>query len=216
MHAFYFNPPIDSNWLGHIFAEIYKDKIFAPFVENKRDLTVLEVGANIGIASYYFAQHAKQVYALEPSMQHFDLLIRMLNFNKIDNVKPIPKALYMENGKFPFGGPANNRTMRSLHMATWEQGKWDEEVEAITPEKLFEEEKIDHIDVMKLDVEGSEIEIVSSSSFKAVAPKIDTIIIEYHAWSGRHPNQLNEALKNAGYAVSTMPSDAQIIVGRRK
>ena len=215
--GFFFNPPLKNNFWGHIFSELYKDKIFDPFLPSKKEGTLcLEVGGNVGLVTYFFSQFFEKTFVLEPSMQHFDILVKMLDFNKITNVIPIPKALYLENGKFPFGGPKDNTTMRSLHMSTWDQGKWDEEVETITFDKLFEDEKIEHVDLLKADIEGSEIELLSGEGFKIVAPKIDTIVVESHKWSGRHPNQLLEALKNNNFEVSTMPSSAEIVVGRRK
>lgn len=101
-------------------------------------------------------------------------------------------------------------------MATWQDGKPDEVVAAVTLEDLFEEKKIDHVDFMKLDIEGSEAEVLASESFRNVAPKIDTILMELHSWTGRHPNQVKEALKNAGFTVSTVPNDAEILVAKRK
>jgi len=89
-----------------------------------------------------------------------------------------------------------------------------EEVEAITIDELFKQEKIEHCDLLKLDVEGSEIEILSSEGFKYVAPKIDTLITERHNWSGRNPNQLNEALKNAGFNITQLQTQADIVVAK--
>lgn|SRR3990167_11081670 len=212
INAFFFRKPLEVNFFGHIFAEIYKEGAYTELLEGRKDLTILDIGANVGITSYYFSQFAKQVYSLEPSSEHFELLSKMVEFNKLTNVKPINKALFTENGKFPFGGPLTNRTMRSLHMATWEDGQPLEEVEATTLEKLFEDEKIDHVDFMKLDVEGSEQEICSSEGFRKVAPKIDAILIEKHSWSGRNSHQLDEALKKAGFKVRTLATDADIIV----
>ena len=216
IHAFFFIPPIEDNWIGHIVSEIWKDKIYQPYIGGKKDLVIVDVGSNLGFTSYYFSQFAKIVYSLEPSFEHFDILTRMIAFNGLNNVVPINKAIYTKSGKYPFGGPKDNKTMRSLHMATWNKGKADEEVDAITLPELFKEQNIEHVDLLKLDVEGSEMEILSSETFKQVAPKIDLIIGERHRWNGRHPNQLNEALKNAGFNVEQLENDADIFVARRK
>lgn len=215
MHGIFFSEPIERNFVGHIMAEVYKDRVYAPFLEGRKDLTIVDIGGNIGITSYYFSQFAKQVYTLEPSLQHFDVLTTMLKYNKIENVTPINKALYFKDGEFDFGGPVNNGTMRSLHSATWQDGKPNETVSAISPVTLFRDFEIEHVDFMKLDVEGSETEIISSSAFKEVAPKIDMIVIERHAWSGRHENQLTDALKDLGYNITVIPNDASLIVAKR-
>lgn len=216
-HGFFFTPPIETSFWGHIFAELYKDRVYDPYLPLRKEGTVaLDIGANLGLVSYWLSQHFDKVYSLEPSTEHFDNFSQMLAFNEITNVTAIKKALFMENGKFQFGGPKDNKTMKSLHMATWQDGKPEEEVETITLEKLFEEFSIDHVNLLKMDVEGSEHEILSHPSFKNVADRIDTMIIERHQWSGRHPNQLNEALKNAGFSIETIPNSADLLVAKRK
>src|SRR3990167_77453 len=215
-HGFFFTPPLQTNFWGHIMEELWKSKIYDPYLPLRKEGSIaLDIGANVGLVSYYFAQHFEKVYSLEPSTPHMNNLTLMLNYNKLTNVTPIKKALFMENGKFGFGGPKDNTTMRSLHMATWQDGKPEEQVETITLEKLFEDYKIDHVNLMKLDVEGSEIEILSHPTFKNVADKIDVILIERHQSSGRHPNQLNEALKNAGFSLETIPNSADLVVAKR-
>ena len=216
-HAFFFTPPLKINFWGHIMEELWKSKIYDPYLPLRKEGTIaLDIGANVGLVSYYLAQHFEKVISIEPSTEHMNNLLLMLNYNKLTNVTPIKKALFMENGDFMFGGPKDNKTMRSLHMATWDKGKPEEKVEAITLEKLLEDYKIEHVNLMKLDIEGSEVEVLSHPSFKKVADKIDTIIVERHQWSGRHPNQLNEALKNAGFIVETIPNSADLLVGKRK
>lgn len=212
--AFFFDTPIDDNYLGHIFAEIYKDRIYGPLVEGKNLMTCVELGANIGIATYYFSQYFQRVISLEPANEHFTNLTMMLEHNQIKNVVPINKAIYIENTKLPFFHN-KNRTMYSLHTAVNDNSSEPEQVETITLEKLFEEQKIDHCDFLKLDIEGTEVEIVSSDSFRKVAPKISTILLENHAWSGRNPNQVREALEDNGYTLENVPNDAEIIIARR-
>ena len=216
-HAFFFTPPLETNFWGHIFEELWKSRIYDPYLPFRKEGSIaLDIGANVGLVSYYLAQHFEKVYALEPSTEHFENFLAMLNYNQLTNVAPIKKALFMENGQFMFGGPKNNTTMRSLHMATWQEGKPEEKVETITLEKLFEDYAIEHVNLLKLDVEGSEQEILAHPSFKNVADRIDTIIVERHNWSGRHPNQLNEALKNAGFTLETIPNSADLVVAKRK
>lgn len=206
----------EINFLGHIVSEIYKEGVYNQFLPlEKKGKIALEIGGNIGIVSLFLSKYFEKVLVLEPSSEHFETLSYMIEYNKLDNVKPIKKALFTENGKFPFGGPDTNKTMRSLHMATWQDGKPIEEVETITLEKLMEDEKIDHVDFMKLDCEGTEMEICSSEGFRKVAPKIDSMLIEKHSWSGRNSHQLDEALKKAGFKVKTLATDADIIVAER-
>jgi FkbM family methyltransferase len=137
----------------------------------------------------------------------------MVEFNELKNVSLVNKAIYIKSGEFPlFHSEDGNKTMSSLHTAVGT--KESELVKAITLGDLFKQEKIDHVDLLKMDIEGSETEVLSSTSFKDVADKIDLLIVERHAWSGRHPQQLTDALKNAGFNVGTVSSSADLIVAK--
>ena len=198
-------------------VDIYHDGLYRTFLPLIKEGTLaLDIGANVGLVSMYLSKSFERVISLEPSWEHFDALNRNLQINEITNVKPIKKAVYIKNGELPFGGRADNKTMRSLHMSTWENNKSSEMVETVTLDKLFEDEKIERVNLLKLDIEGTETEVFSSEGFQKVAPKIDTIIFEVHKWSGRHPNQAKDALKMNGFEVNGFQHDDEIFVARRK
>ena len=214
-YGFFFKGDFDNYFLGHQMEEIFKTRLYAKYLENKKDAVVLDVGGNIGSFSLYASKYAKQVYTLEPSLEHFENINYMLNFNEIKNVKPIQKALYIEDKPFPFFHN-NNKTMYSLHQAVNDNSSQPETVMAVTLPTLFKEEGITHIDLMKLDIEGSEYEVIGSKSFADVADKIDCIIGESHAWSGRNPNQLRDSFRNNGFEFQWFPHDAQLFIAQRK
>lgn len=214
MNGFFFEPPAENNYIGHILAEIYKDRVYAPILEGKKDLVILDIGANVGLATYYFSQFASKVISLEPSKEHFACLLKMLDFNEIKNVTPLNLALYMTDGTFELGHN-ENKTMYSLHLAVKDDKLPSEQVPAVTLTTLFKDQKIEHVDFMKLDVEGSEYEILGQTAFAEVAPKIDSILVEAHSWAGRHPNQLKESLKNRGFQVDQIANDASLFYAHK-
>ena len=68
----------ENYYLGHQFSEIYKDRIYEPYLEKVKDAVVLDIGANIGVFTLYASKYAKQVYSVEPSLTHFNALSVML------------------------------------------------------------------------------------------------------------------------------------------
>jgi len=70
-----------------------------------------------------------------------------------------------------------NRTCHSLNL-NYNQG--GEKVKVMDFETLFKENDIDHVDFIKMDVEGYEEPILMGESFAKVAPKIDAIMLEFH------------------------------------
>lgn len=214
-NALFWTGDFDQYFIGHQAEEILKARIYAPYLESKKDPVVIDCGGNIGLFSLYASKYAKQVYCMEPTPEHQENIEKMLVFNGLDNVKLIKKAVFTENTTLPFYRNPN-KTMNSLHQAVATQGLEPLMVEAITLEQLFKDENIEHVDLLKLDIEGTETEVLSSNSFRAVADKIDVVVTERHAWSGRNPNQLNEALKSNGFEIHTIPNDADIVIGVKK
>ena len=218
----YYNGTIQENAIGHIVAEIYKDGIYYPYFQGKKDLVVIDCGANVGLFSQFASSYASQIYAIEPSKEHFDVLNFMLTENEIKNVKPYQFALSIKDGE-DFLTHYTNKTMYSLYQTLAEipgvtgglavTGKEPCKLKRI--DTFFKEEKIEHVDFMKLDVEGVEYEILGSDGFKEVAPKIDKILVEVHGYSGRNLQQIVESLKNNGYKVSQISNEAMLLIAQR-
>ena len=214
MQGFFWKERIEDNYVGHILAEIYKDGVYKPFLEGKENLVIVDIGANIGLTGYYFSQFASKVYSIEPSKEHFECMQKMIEFNQISNIVPINVGILSQEGEFDLFHN-QNRTMFSFHTAIADRNLIPEKARVITLPTLFKEQNIEHVDFMKLDVEGSEQEILGHSSFSEVAPKIDSILLENHSWNGRHPNQLKEALKNRGFIVEQIPNDASLVYAHK-
>mgnify|MGYP001581018113 CR=1 FL=1 len=214
MKAIFFND-IENDHLTEIFKELYKDKVYKPYLEGKKDLTILDIGANQGLTTYYFYQFAKRIYSIEPSKRHVEVLKAMLKFNDMeDKVTVIQKALSHESGTKTFFHNTNT-TMFSLKGLVSDKGE-KEEVDTITFDILFKENNIDHVDFVKLDIEGSECEVLASEGFEKVASKIDLIVGEYHQWSGVNPGQLASSLRDNGFTFDWLnKTEASIFVSRR-
>lgn len=205
----FFFKDFSSAYIPQILKEIYIDRIYHPFLIGKRDAIILDVGGNIGLTSFYFKDYAKQVFALEPAKQHVDCFDKMLYQNKIKNVKLIQKALSNNNGTTKFFHN-DNTTMFSLESVV-NNVKDYEEVETVTIDTLFEEEKIKNIDFMKLDTEGHESQILSSDGFKKVAPLIKVMVMEWHSWTAMSVINIVSLLTDLGFEVRRIPSEATIL-----
>jgi len=214
MQAIYFSD-IREDFIGHICAEIFRDGVYEPYLAGKRDLVILDVGAHVGIFSLYASPYAKVIYAIEPSNEHFQNLVAMVQYNRLENIKPLKLAIFNEDKQFQLFHN-KNRTMFSLHQAVEDKSSLPEMVDCLRLDTLFKKLKLDKVDFMKLDVEGSEAEVFGGDAFAKVAKKIDTIVYEVHAWMGRHPNQLKFSLKQRGFEVNQIPNEANLWVAKRK
>jgi FkbM family methyltransferase len=200
----------EGSFIPDILKEIYSDKIYDPFFLGKKDLTILDVGANIGLTTQYFSQFGK-VYSIEPAQKTFDCLKQMVEFNKI-NAVPIQYAISTKNGEATFYHNKNT-TANSLLEAIKDSDT--EIVQTRTLSEVFKEYAIEHVDFMKIDVEGEEFDILGSDTFDEVAPKIEVIMGETHAWAGRNPGQIYQALQNRGFKVKRVSTDASVFYAER-
>lgn len=197
LQAIFFKDFSNSH-IPEILDEVYLKKIYEPFLLGKKDLIIVDVGANIGLTSYYFKDFGT-VYALEPSAQHYGTLTEMLKFNKIANVFPFKRAISNVTGQTKFYHN-DNSTMFSMESIVNKKDDF-EEVDTLTLEDFMKQEKLDKIDILKLDVEGSESKIIVSDGFKNVASKVRVIVFEYHDWTDMNQIQFQHALEELGFEV---------------
>lgn len=186
-----------NSFIPEILDEIYVKKVYEPFLEGKKDLTIVDFGANVGLTTFYFKDYAKTVYAVEPSAMHLETLKKMLEFNKITNVKVCPYAISNKNGKRKFYHYSNT-TAFSLAELLPNISDF-EEVETVDIKEFFTREKIDHIDLLKMDLEGEESYVITSDSFKEYAPKISVIVGEWHDTTPMIKVQFQRALEDLGF-----------------
>jgi FkbM family methyltransferase len=212
MQGIFYNK-FDGSYIPHILKELYIEKVYAPYLEGKKDLVVVDAGSNVGLFTQYVAPYAKKIYAIEPAREHLGVLSHMVIYNKLTNVEIIPKALSHMNKEMMFFH-SKNRTMHSLNKRVDDTGE-SEVVQTTTMDKLFKDYDIKHVDFMKLDVEGVEVDLVGSEGFEKVADKIDCMVVEWHQWSGRNPSQLVTTLRDYGFTVSPIQADASLFVAKR-
>lgn len=202
--------PFDSLYIPYIYKEIYLEGVYVDVLNQKKDLTIIDVGSNIGITVQHFQPYAKKLYAIEPSPEHFAALKENKEFNNWDNVELSNIALADQDGEMEFTQNSQNRTMNSLKGSLQYGGYNDSiKVQAQSIDHFFEEHNIEHVDFMKFDPEGAEDMILRSEGFRKVAHKIDAIMVEFH-----FPNwmQLVEYMRTFGFKARQYQSSAKIVL----
>jgi len=122
-----------------------------------KDSIVIDIGANIGIFSVAVSSCAGKVFAFEPVKDNFDLLIENIKLNKlIGKIIPFNYAVSDKNEKLKIYLFSYNRGSHSIYA----KGKRFEEVKAITLREVFDDNKIDKCDLLKIDAEGCEYKIL--------------------------------------------------------
>ena len=142
------------------------------------EMVIVDAGAFVGDTAFAFHPYAKKIYALEPSAEAYECLTRNIKELNLDKVTPINKGLWNTNGKERLYISAGGDTGACITPFTAMKRGFD--IEVMTIDKLFEEYNIDHVDLLKVDIEGSEFALFESEGFKKVVDKIDKIVLEAH------------------------------------
>ena len=177
--------PFEALWIPEILQELWIKKVYDSIFVDRTDMVVIDAGANCGLATQYFYDHCKQIYSIEPSPENFEALSKNKEVNEWDKVKLYNAALANHNGNAKLSINSGNRTSNSI---TNEYGHGTVNVETITIKKIFDDNKIEYVDFLKMDIEGAEDQVIESPEFKEVAPKIKAMVVEYHngGWERLH------------------------------
>jgi FkbM family methyltransferase len=121
--------------------------------------TIVDAGANIGMASIYFAHRYPEakIIAIEPEASNFAVLAR--NVQPYPTIKPVHAAVWNQDGEVHVGEPdPETGASGKWSFVTRRQGTGDT-IRAVTLPTLMREFDVDVIDLAKIDIEGSEQEI---------------------------------------------------------
>lgn len=158
--------------IDRVIESIFPDPYWKRFFADKKDLVCIDVGANVGVATGYLRRYCSIVYALEPSLRHFEALVKNKEVNGWNNVVPLNMAMFDRTGEMQLNIDDYVPTQDGL---VWPTGK-TQPVEVITLTDFLKRFNIPRVDFLKIDVEGSEYAIVACEDFAA----IDTLDIEFH------------------------------------
>ena len=142
--------------------------------------TIVDAGANIGAFTLFAARSAPKarIIALEPFPSTFERLR--------DHVEQSPYRDRITCRDWALCGNDGVRRMDDSPMASQFRGlliagarKPGVEVAAVSLASLLERERLDRVDLLKLDIEGSEYEIMESAP-PEVLQRVGAIAMEYH------------------------------------
>ena len=165
--------------------------------------TIFDIGANIGWYTLNFSilENVKTVYSFEPIPRTFDFLSRHVALNQCDKAILNNIALSNENGKKEFFW--NVKETGSSSMKNIQERK-DSNTVLCQLQTLdnFCTEKNAVIDMIKCDVEGSEL-LVFQGAMKTIKRDTPFIFTEMlRKWSakfGYHPNDIIQLLTSIDY-----------------
>ena len=143
---------------------------------------IVDLGANVGLASIFFAQHYPQatIVAVEPARDNFHLLAK--------NSMERPRIIAVEAAIAPRDGlvdlqdsvvPGEKTQGWAYRTVERGSGLGSYTVEALSMPTLMRRYGIGFIDVLKIDIEGAEGALLAENT-EAWLPRVRSIVIETH------------------------------------
>ena len=156
------------------------------FIFNKIDTqksVCLDVGANIGNHTLYFAQFFNQVYSIEPHPEIFELL--KFNVRKYNNVKVFQFGLSNKNDEMIIATDQvtsyGSSSLRNKVHSKFEKGADDFNVQVKKFDDFFNQiNEENNISFIKLDVENHELQALQGMK-KTLKQNSPIICFEQHA-----------------------------------
>lgn len=180
------------------------------FLESlKKGETVLDLGANIG---YYTILASKKVgpkgrvIAVEPDQKNLAWLYRNIKVNQSENVWVVEGALGRKESLV--GLKKDTANFGESQLCSLGEGP---AVKVFCLEKVLQERRVQKVDLIKLDVEGAEVEVLAGAKdFLKKAKKV-RLLVECHprtlAFFSQTPEGLVRSLKSLGFKPKKIVSE---------
>jgi FkbM family methyltransferase len=158
----------EFDFQAHVYRRLPHEPEVFNWLTTRTYSTVVEIGANVGVFSIYFAKRFPEasVYAFEPSRTAFSRLLTNVTANGCPNLFAFNCAIYSESGFLNFHEPVGHLTNGSLNeefASIFSQQVVTTPVPVVAAsamESFFARPPL----LLKIDAEGSEPQLLQSLS----------------------------------------------------
>jgi len=171
-----------------ILKEIYVNEAYEKTYKPKLNDIVFDVGSHIGIFSIKTSQLVGKkgiIFSFEPEPHNFLLLFKNKKINNADNIKIFRNAVSSKNKIEKLNLHPFNTGMHSLNIK--KKREKNTLVSCITLDSFIKKNKIKNINLLKIDVEGHELEVLRGAT--EFLKKCENILLETHEKEGGPPNK---------------------------
>jgi FkbM family methyltransferase len=188
-----------SNETMGIISHMYSTKEcikFEDFLPKNGDI-VFDIGASIGVYTLIYSKlvgKKGKVLAFEPNKYAFDLLVKHMKINASKNIIALNKAVWSKNTTIKM----KYEDKISLDRVFNKNSNNVYSVKAVTIDNVTKKFSLKKVNLIKIDVEGSEIEVLRGGikTLREFKPKL---IVEVHEWLGIKKHKIERMLKKLNF-----------------
>lgn len=173
------------------FKEIFVEEFYR-FKPKSRVPVIFDCGANIGTSCAFFKLIYPQskIVAFEPNPKITEYLQKNIISNSLENIEVIDKAVWNDDQGIELG-------MEDADASSIFYVKNKVKVKSVRLKDYLEKEEV--VDMLKMDIEGAEIEVLKDC--KESLTNVKNIFVEFHSYKNE-PQRLSEiiqVLESAGF-----------------
>lgn len=166
----------DGNSDIRVFKQIFIDEVYNFFPDQFEPKIIIDAGANVGYSRIWFNHMFPKsiILAIEPEVENYKILSE--NISGISGITALENGLWFEQTSLNISNPASDSWGFRLNTADSSRGN---RIETVTIPDLISKYSIDQIDLLKIDIEGSEFELFKYES-ETWLPFVKMIMVEVH------------------------------------
>ena len=188
-----FYHPVFVNYREFFVHDRYKD---FPLEDCNK---VIDAGASVGLFTRYMLNKgAQEIISIECDDRSISAL--KANFTRYPKVKIVPKAITDSIGEMELLWKDDNPLVNSLIPNSpefWYDNPDKKIVSTTTLVNVIEEAEWDHIDLIKIDIEGSEYDVLDSTP-DSILLNTKRVLLEYH-WPEGRLDEIIKRFHNLGF-----------------
>jgi FkbM family methyltransferase len=205
MELFLYDSPAFKNFLKDNPHEAGEVKFLESIA--KEGIHVIDIGANIGITTVAIAKRIRRrgmLYSFEPVPEYFKILKDNVSSNGLENVKVCELAVTDQAGRIYF-------YQKELSSGiVFDEGAKRFEVSTTTIDRFLSEEKIERIDLIHMDCEGSELLVLKGAKETLQKNKVKIFCEIHHDFLkqlGQSVEELVQYLQGLEFQVQSVSLD---------
>lgn len=167
-----------ENIIPYLIKEIFEDLCYETGID-KFD-TIIDLGANIGVAADFFQSKANKIICVEPINENYENLQLFAKTNRFEHVLCEKYAIWSSSDREFSFAQGNDKTNCHISGRTINGSNGHNATTSITIKDLMELYDLEKVDLIKMDIEGSEVEVMTNPNFKEVVGKSPNWLIEIH------------------------------------
>lgn len=168
-----------------VFQQVIVSEEYAPLFNmahkyDKQIKTIIDIGANIGLTAIYLNLKfpGSTVYAIEPEDGNYKMLLKNLQLNEPLNIIPVNTAIWYKNEFLTNSSNFRDKLSWANQTLPSERNKG---IRGVTMDSFITDRNISKIDILKIDIEGTEKQLFKDyAKINEILAITEMIALEVH------------------------------------